>query len=138
MRRCALRWTVLATTMALVCAGAGRSTAYPVDATERTGILRLEAYDIASRGESRGKVIPRGALLPEEKVRLRLVDQPRALLDQLLRHRHRRAGDVNATRFELERHSSPPRTKDRHPAKGGGRSDSQRGLIGSVRRGTAA
>ena len=67
---------VIAASMVLVVFFAHESAAYPVDSAEKTGIVRLEAYDVASRGESRGKVIPLGALLPEEKVRLRLVDQP--------------------------------------------------------------
>jgi len=70
--------TFVAAILASVCAR--ESIAYPVDASERTGISRLEAYDIASRGESRGKTIPLGALLPENKVMLRLVDQPHFVL----------------------------------------------------------
>lgn len=71
-----------ATVVAVILAPAftRESLAYPVDASERTGILRLEAYDIASRGEARGKVIPLGALLPEAKVLLRLADQPHFVL----------------------------------------------------------
>jgi len=67
---------VIAASMALVVFFAHESAAYPVDAAEKTGIARLEAYHVASRGEARGKVIPLGALLLEERVSLRLVDQP--------------------------------------------------------------
>jgi hypothetical protein len=72
-----VRWaTVLAAAATLVAAGANESLAYPVDAAKSTGILRLDAYEVTSRGEERGKVIPLGALLREEKVRLRLLDRP--------------------------------------------------------------
>lgn len=52
------------------------ATAYPVDAWEETGIARLEAYDLASRGDQRGQVIPLGALLPEGQVQLSLLGRP--------------------------------------------------------------
>jgi hypothetical protein len=75
-----LRRVALAAIAILFVSFPDESPAYPVDAAERTGIRRLEAYDVASRGESRGKVIPLGALLSEEKVQLRLIDQPAFVL----------------------------------------------------------
>jgi hypothetical protein len=76
MRIRTIHLAVLGATMGLAFGFPLDSRAYPVNASQKTGILRLEAYDVASRGEERGKVIPLGALLPEEKIRLRLVDQP--------------------------------------------------------------
>jgi hypothetical protein len=76
MTRQMLLAAAAATTSLLVFGAARQSAAYPVDASQKTGILRLEAYDVASRGAERGKVIPLGALLREEKIRLRLIDQP--------------------------------------------------------------
>ena len=71
----------LSTVIALVCAGvltaaAERAHAYPLDGTEATGILRLDAYDRANRGDNLGKLVPLGAMLRTDHVTLRLVDQP--------------------------------------------------------------
>jgi hypothetical protein len=71
--------TPRALALAVVVCGlltAGSAHAYPVDASEETGIERLEAYDLASRGELRGTAIPLGALLPDGKVQLRLLGRP--------------------------------------------------------------
>lgn len=47
--------------------------AYPLDGYEDTGIVRLEAYRLAQKN-SEGKVLPRGAMLASESVRLSLLD----------------------------------------------------------------
>ena len=49
---------------------------YPLDAYEQTGILRLEAYRLAQTGKVRGRLLPPGARLKGEDIRLRLIDQP--------------------------------------------------------------
>ncbi len=49
---------------------------YPLDAYEQTGILRLEAYRLAQTGKVRGRLLPPGAQLKSEDIRLRLIDYP--------------------------------------------------------------
>ena len=49
---------------------------YPLDAYEQTGILRLEAYRLAQTGNVRGRLLPPGAQLNSEDIRLRLIDYP--------------------------------------------------------------
>jgi hypothetical protein len=53
-------------------AAARGAAAYPIDAFEATGIQRLEAYRLAQQGRVQGRVLPKGALLASEQVRLRL------------------------------------------------------------------
>ncbi len=48
--------------------------AYPLDGFERTGIRRLQAYQLVQEGRLEGRGLPAGALLPLENVRLRLID----------------------------------------------------------------
>ena len=51
-------------------------SAYPLDASEETGITRLEAFDLAREPLlASGRLVP-GALWPSDQVRLRLIDQP--------------------------------------------------------------
>jgi hypothetical protein len=71
-----LRWVACWVVSVAVLASAARAVAYPIDGAEDTGIARLEAYDLATRGEGRGKVLPLGALLPDGKVQLRLLGRP--------------------------------------------------------------
>jgi len=61
-----------------VLLAAGTAAAYPLDATEATGIERLEAYRLGQKGRERegGTLLPKGALLPSSEVRLSLLDQP--------------------------------------------------------------
>ena len=61
---------------ALACLAAGAAHAYPLDATDETGIPRLDAYDRANRGENLGKLVPLGAMLRMNKITLRLLDRP--------------------------------------------------------------
>lgn len=52
------------------------TSAYPLDASEQTGITRLEAFHLAEQPLlAQGRLVP-GSLWPSEKVRLRLLDQP--------------------------------------------------------------
>jgi hypothetical protein len=66
---------VLAAGAALLI-GALPAAGYPLDASERTGILRLKAYDLAQTGRVRGRLLPPGGRLATETIRLRLADQP--------------------------------------------------------------
>jgi hypothetical protein len=49
---------------------------YPLDGYEETQMLRLEAYRLAQTGKVRGRLLPPGALLPGDGIRLRLLDRP--------------------------------------------------------------
>jgi hypothetical protein len=60
--------------------GAGAAFAYPLDASEETGIHRLEAYfRVQDVLVDMGRLAP-GALKPTEQVQLRLVDKPQIAL----------------------------------------------------------
>jgi len=70
-----------------LCAGAsalagllagGPAAAYPLDAAGPTGIERLEAYRLGQKGRERhgGELLPKGALLASDEVRLSLLDRP--------------------------------------------------------------
>jgi hypothetical protein len=50
--------------------------AYPLDASEQTGITRLEAYYRATYQLTKPTILTSGALLPLAEVQLRLVDMP--------------------------------------------------------------
>jgi len=50
--------------------------AYPLDGYESTGIGRLEAQRLVQEGKKPGKKRPAGELLPLDRVKLRLLDQP--------------------------------------------------------------
>ncbi len=50
--------------------------AYPLDGGESTDIQRLEGYRRAQAGLVKGRLLPTGAQLPLEHVRLRLADRP--------------------------------------------------------------
>jgi hypothetical protein len=52
------------------------AAAYPLDATDETGIARLDAYDRANRGDNLGKLVPLGAMLRMDKITLKLLDRP--------------------------------------------------------------
>jgi hypothetical protein len=60
----------------VLCAAADPATGYPLDGTEATGILRLEAYRLVQQGHVMGRQLPKGALLASGDVRLRLADRP--------------------------------------------------------------
>ena len=45
--------------------------AYPIDAYDYTGIKRLDYYDLAQRGEVKGRQLTSGAKLPLEQIRIR-------------------------------------------------------------------
>jgi len=49
---------------------------YPLDGTERTGIMRLEADLLVQQGKAPGLELPPGALLNTEQVQLRLLSRP--------------------------------------------------------------
>ena len=49
---------------------------YPLDAYEQTGIVRLEAYRLAQTGTVNGRLLPPGAQLKSDGIRLRLIDRP--------------------------------------------------------------
>lgn len=53
---------------------------YPLNATEETGILRLEGYRLFQSGAVKGRQLVPGALLPLQQVQLRLTDRPDAQL----------------------------------------------------------
>ncbi|MCH8890054.1 MAG: hypothetical protein IH827_03080, partial [Myxococcales bacterium] len=59
-----------------LCALPQLALGYPLDAYEQTGILRLEAYRLAQTGKVRGRLLPPGARLKGEDIRLRLIDYP--------------------------------------------------------------
>jgi len=56
----------------------GPAAAYPLDAAEPTGIDRLEAYRLGQKGRERQgrELLPKGALLPSDELRLSLLDRP--------------------------------------------------------------
>jgi hypothetical protein len=62
----------------LTLLAAGRGEAYPLDAAEATGIVRLEAFRLGQKTlERRGEaLLPPGALLPTSAVQLSLQDRP--------------------------------------------------------------
>lgn len=70
MRRVALALLML------IAAAPGGAQAYPLDGSEATGILRLEAYRLRQEGKLPGGKLPKGALLPSAEIRLRLLDRP--------------------------------------------------------------
>ena len=63
----------LALAFALCAAGAA---AYPLDAYEETQIKRLEAYRLAQKGMIEHGIIPPGATLKTDQMRLRLAGHP--------------------------------------------------------------
>ena len=71
--------TLRACVPALLCLLAAQpGLAYPLDASEATGITRLEAYRLGQKGRERqgSEFLPKGALLPSSAVQLSLVDRP--------------------------------------------------------------
>ncbi|HXV35900.1 MAG TPA: hypothetical protein VEC18_02060 [Myxococcota bacterium] len=72
MIRHALRF---ACALALGAAARG-AHGFPLDAAEQTGIVRLEAYRLAQSGKVRGRLLPPGARLGIDEIRLRLLDRP--------------------------------------------------------------
>ncbi|MFW6021061.1 MAG: hypothetical protein ACOCPR_03110 [Guyparkeria sp.] len=70
------------------------AVAYPLDATEETGIERLEGYRLANEGEIAGNRLPPGALLDREQIRLRLADQPEFELPEVDADLTRRVVDL--------------------------------------------
>lgn len=57
-------------------ASTNRVIAYPLDATDETGIPRLDAYDRANRGDNLGKLVPLGAMQRMDNIVLKLLDRP--------------------------------------------------------------
>ncbi len=55
---------------------AGAARAYPLDGDTWTGIARLEGYRLAQEGKARARRQPPGALLPLDKVDIRLRERP--------------------------------------------------------------
>jgi hypothetical protein len=74
------RRLALALSLVLIPAAAA-AAAYPLSGYERTGIRRLWAYAAIESGELDGRSLPRGALMPFEDVRLRLVARPEFDID---------------------------------------------------------
>jgi hypothetical protein len=68
--------TVRAFAALAAVAVASVSHAYPLDASGRTGIMRLEAYALSQTGSVRGPLLAPGAQLPESAIALRLLDNP--------------------------------------------------------------
>src|SRR5262245_20713937 len=64
--------------LVLALAAAEPAAAYPLDASQATGITRLEAFRLGQKtSERRGEeLLPPGALLPTSEVQLSLLDQP--------------------------------------------------------------
>lgn len=59
----------------IVAITSGNCQAYPLDGTAATGIARLEGYRLVQQGMLRGRKLPSGALLPMEKIDVRLTNQ---------------------------------------------------------------
>ena len=59
----------------IVAITSGNCQAYPLDGTAATGIARLEGYRLVQQGMLRGRKLPSGALLPMEKIDVRLMNQ---------------------------------------------------------------
>jgi len=62
--------------VAAALAAATAAGGYPLDAFEETGIARLEAYRRIQEAEMPGMLLPQGAQLPGEAIRLRLLERP--------------------------------------------------------------
>ncbi len=96
--------TRLATTILLLLSWGGSASGYPLDGYEQTGITRLEAGRLAQIGELADRKLPAGALLPGERIRLRLLEHPELELPQpdaeLSRTLSRLPGD-EASRYGL-------------------------------------
>ncbi len=61
--------------LAQLALGVATSNAYPLDAAEDTGIVRLRAYSLARDGKVEGATLYPGSLRPTSSVRLRLSDR---------------------------------------------------------------
>jgi len=70
-----IRRAIASAVVVATCLAGEMIRAYPLDASEETGMARLEGYRLAQQGAVRGRILPSGALLPSERIQLRLLGQ---------------------------------------------------------------
>ena len=78
--------------------------AYPLDGFDYTGIKRLEGYRLAQEGKARARKQPPGAMLPLEKVDIRLRDYPNLTIPPVDAGFKRQIMDIlgaNASRYSI-------------------------------------